>query len=336
VWLILSETPFTDVDTRSVTDASIEDALKVGPRHEWALFVNRDKFDLVAMYESSSKSSSLPNSPLLTLSRVIYEKGSQKKLRRMPVLLIGGLDAWKKEFGDGQMVEGRAGDSSIAKPMDASGLMVMAALISKPPTSEASRNSIPVQQLRYRRPSSTQMSASTPQSITNGSTSTSTSNAFLCDTQRGVSIIRNSAILPTDRFSTQRSTNTSNSPPLSPAVPNKPSLFSLTLRSSSTTSVPSAATVNTHGSPAANPVFPKILHQLMYKHKYKVLVLDVRSREEFDRAHIKADAIICIEPSVLLQEQYVNNDMNVRLYADNDHQGNWLNNREVSPRFSRP
>jgi ubiquitin carboxyl-terminal hydrolase 8 len=79
-----------------------------------------------------------------------------------------------------------------------------------------------------------------------------------------------------------------------------------------------------------------MLHQLMYKHKYKVLVLDVRSREEFDRAHIKADAIICIEPSVLLQEQYVNTDMNVGLYAENDHQGNWLNNREISPRFSRP
>jgi len=43
----------------------------------------------------------------------------------------------------------------------------------------------------------------------------------------------------------------------------------------------------------------------MYQHGYKVLVLDVRNREEFDREHIKADAIVCIEPSVLLRERYV-------------------------------
>jgi ubiquitin carboxyl-terminal hydrolase 8 len=48
-----------------------------------------------------------------------------------------------------------------------------------------------------------------------------------------------------------------------------------------------------------------MLHEFMYQHGYKVLVLDVRNREEFDREHIKADAIVCIEPSVLLRERYV-------------------------------
>lgn len=54
-----------------------------------------------------------------------------------------------------------------------------------------------------------------------------------------------------------------------------------------------------------NSIFPKMLHEFMYAHGYKVLVLDIRTREEFDREHMKADAIVCIEPSVLLRGTYV-------------------------------
>lgn len=51
-----------------------------------------------------------------------------------------------------------------------------------------------------------------------------------------------------------------------------------------------------------------MLHEFMYQHGYKVLLLDVRNREEFDGEHIKADAIVCIEPSVLLRERCVTSD----------------------------
>jgi ubiquitin carboxyl-terminal hydrolase 8 len=36
---------------------------------------------------------------------------------------------------------------------------------------------------------------------------------------------------------------------------------------------------------------------------YKVLVIDVRNRADFDKEHIKAPAIVCIEPTVLLREK---------------------------------
>jgi ubiquitin carboxyl-terminal hydrolase 8 len=43
------------------------------------------------------------------------------------------------------------------------------------------------------------------------------------------------------------------------------------------------------------------LHDYMYRNELKVLMLDVRTREAFDREHIRGDAVVCIEPSVLLR-----------------------------------
>ncbi len=50
-------------------------------------------------------------------------------------------------------------------------------------------------------------------------------------------------------------------------------------------------------------LFPKTLHEWKDKPNFKVLLLDVRTREEFEREHIKADAVACIEPSILLREK---------------------------------
>lgn len=46
---------------------------------------------------------------------------------------------------------------------------------------------------------------------------------------------------------------------------------------------------------------PRELHDYMYRNELKVLMLDVRTREAFDREHIRGDAVVCIEPSVLLR-----------------------------------
>lgn len=59
------------------------------------------------------------------------------------------------------------------------------------------------------------------------------------------------------------------------------------------------------GLPVTNSVFPKKLHEYMSRPGYKVLLLDVRSRDEFDTEHINADAIVCIEPSVLTRDKCV-------------------------------
>ena len=52
-------------------------------------------------------------------------------------------------------------------------------------------------------------------------------------------------------------------------------------------------------------LFPQTLHEWRYKPNIKVLLLDVRTREDFERAHIKADAVVCVEPSILLREKCV-------------------------------
>ncbi|KDQ61450.1 hypothetical protein JAAARDRAFT_30889 [Jaapia argillacea MUCL 33604] len=83
-----------------VTGDSIEDSFTVAPRDEWVLFINRDKFDLVAFYDDSSDSHGPLNSPFNTLFHAIYETAFRKVLKKMPVLLVGGLHAWKEKFPD--------------------------------------------------------------------------------------------------------------------------------------------------------------------------------------------------------------------------------------------
>ncbi|CAL1714070.1 unnamed protein product [Somion occarium] len=86
-----------------VSAESIENALVIGPRNESTLFSNRDKFDLVAIYDEESENPSA--SPAITaLQRAIYENAFKKILRNIPMLLVGGLKAWKAEFGSDELV----------------------------------------------------------------------------------------------------------------------------------------------------------------------------------------------------------------------------------------
>ena len=48
---------------------------------------------------------------------------------------------------------------------------------------------------------------------------------------------------------------------------------------------------------------PRELYNYMYRNELKVLMLDVRTREAFDHEHIRGDAVVCIEPSVLLRDK---------------------------------
>jgi ubiquitin carboxyl-terminal hydrolase 8 len=115
-----------------VTGTTIEDSLHVGSRHEWALFTNREKFDLVTICDGSSESFGPANSPLLALFRAIYENEFRKMLKRMPVLLVGGFDAWRREFGDDGVVE----DGAIAvteRPRKMSGPVASIATSLLPP-----------------------------------------------------------------------------------------------------------------------------------------------------------------------------------------------------------
>ncbi|KAJ3806584.1 ubiquitin carboxyl-terminal hydrolase 4 [Lentinula aff. lateritia] len=81
-----------------VTSYSIEDSLALAPPSEASAFNNRHKFDLVVLYDR--KSTSFTSNPdMSTLLRAIWEREFRKTLRRMPMMLVGGFEAWLKEFG---------------------------------------------------------------------------------------------------------------------------------------------------------------------------------------------------------------------------------------------
>lgn len=87
--------------TRSGIDSmGIESALVLSPRQEETVFRNRDKFDLVVVYDEGSESFGNGNGRELgVLNRVIYETEFVKQLRRPPMILVGGLKRWKGELG---------------------------------------------------------------------------------------------------------------------------------------------------------------------------------------------------------------------------------------------
>lgn len=68
------------------------------------LFSNRDKFDLIAIYDESSGSTN-DSAALASLMRAIYERSFRKILRNIPMVLVGGLHAWRREF-PGEVVHG--------------------------------------------------------------------------------------------------------------------------------------------------------------------------------------------------------------------------------------
>lgn len=88
----------------------LEDSF-IGPK-ESTLFNNRDKFDLVVFYDDDSTRVS-NDGPVAILLSAIFEKAFKKPLKRMPMILVGGLQAWKKEIGDAEIVRG---PSSVGEP----------------------------------------------------------------------------------------------------------------------------------------------------------------------------------------------------------------------------
>lgn len=80
----------------------------IGPRQEASLFGNRDKFDLVAVYDHSSTTFGSEKSPLNVVVRLIYEQAFRKMLKRSPIMLVGGFEAWKRDIGDAEIVRGHS------------------------------------------------------------------------------------------------------------------------------------------------------------------------------------------------------------------------------------
>ncbi|KAK0214927.1 hypothetical protein IW262DRAFT_1513285 [Armillaria fumosa] len=98
---------------KSINATSLMEALVISPPLEVSLFANRENFDYVVLYDWNSTSFGPLNSPLSVLGQTIYEREFTRMLKHAPIILVGGLEAWKKEFGEAEVTKG---DGEVAKP----------------------------------------------------------------------------------------------------------------------------------------------------------------------------------------------------------------------------
>jgi ubiquitin carboxyl-terminal hydrolase 8 len=91
---------------RGISGEEIADSMVVAPDAELALFNRRQTFDLVIFYDqSSTKVNPFNNSgnemenSLHNFTSAVYDFGYEKRVKRRPMLLVGGLDAWVDLMG---------------------------------------------------------------------------------------------------------------------------------------------------------------------------------------------------------------------------------------------
>ncbi|KAG6829066.1 hypothetical protein H0H92_005840 [Tricholoma furcatifolium] len=84
--------------------ATLEKSMSKVPSGEKSVFANREKFELVVLYDDHSKSLGASNTPLSILNRLISSaRVPQKTLKRQPMLLVGGLNAWKRYYDSSEV-----------------------------------------------------------------------------------------------------------------------------------------------------------------------------------------------------------------------------------------
>jgi ubiquitin carboxyl-terminal hydrolase 8 len=85
----------------------LHDRLVLSPDEEQVLFERRNEFDVVVYYDDSTTTNSFltkhnPNDQEMALKRLfdtLHEFNADKPLRKPPVFLMGGIDAWTKLVG---------------------------------------------------------------------------------------------------------------------------------------------------------------------------------------------------------------------------------------------
>ncbi|KAJ7367216.1 hypothetical protein DFH08DRAFT_1005493 [Mycena albidolilacea] len=70
------------------------------PMNETTMFKNRYKFGLVGVYDQSLQTLGGPNTPMSVLVRLISETAFTKLLKRMPMALVAGFDAWRRKVSE--------------------------------------------------------------------------------------------------------------------------------------------------------------------------------------------------------------------------------------------
>ena len=84
-------------DRRSVMAASLEDSLVVASREEWVLFHNRDKFDFVVLYDTSSETYDVTG-PLSAFVRAVFDGAFRNFCAIRPCYLQGVFRRGSKCF----------------------------------------------------------------------------------------------------------------------------------------------------------------------------------------------------------------------------------------------
>ncbi|TVY56332.1 Ubiquitin carboxyl-terminal hydrolase 4 [Lachnellula cervina] len=101
---------------QGVSGDELEERLILGPDSEQALYSKRHEFDLVVFYDQSSSSfdssissGDVSNNDLRNFSAAVYDYGYEKRLKRRPMLLVGGLDAWIDLLGQNSLQASSSG-----------------------------------------------------------------------------------------------------------------------------------------------------------------------------------------------------------------------------------
>jgi hypothetical protein len=103
----------------SINTSMIEGSQVTSPATEQVLFKNRGRFDLVIIYDENSNSPGHTTSPMSVLSRSIFEREFHRPLKWPPMILIGGLQAWKATVPDDDII--RRQSPSSAGPVSMQG-----------------------------------------------------------------------------------------------------------------------------------------------------------------------------------------------------------------------
>lgn len=84
-----------------ISAEQLGDSMIINPDSEQALYEHRHDFDLIVFYDQSSSTlkASGGDDSLVHFSRAVYEHDYEKQLKRRPMLLVGGLDAWTDLLG---------------------------------------------------------------------------------------------------------------------------------------------------------------------------------------------------------------------------------------------
>jgi len=111
-----------------ISGDELNDKMLLAPDAEQKLFHERDEFDLIVFYDQSSTSYKL-SSPVANFTEgklrdfaaAVYDYGYEKKIKRRPMLLVGGLDAWVDLLGPNSLQTSNTGTSQDgakrARPM---------------------------------------------------------------------------------------------------------------------------------------------------------------------------------------------------------------------------